>query len=186
MPEINYVINNAGIQRRISLAADTAAWPERQAEIDILLSGPVHLNHLLVPIILARGGPATIVNVTSGGAYIPQPFAPLYSACKAALHSYTVNLRFALAGTGCRVVELIPPAVRTALAGPDAAHGAPLDQFADTVFKILIEDEQLEIGYGPTAADQFNEPKRLYKILFEQLADRFEVSTYSQPARSER
>jgi uncharacterized oxidoreductase len=42
---LNVVINNAGIQRRVSLAGDTSAWPERQEEIDILLSAPVPLNH---------------------------------------------------------------------------------------------------------------------------------------------
>jgi hypothetical protein len=31
MPVLNVLINNAGIQRRVSLASDTASWPERQA-----------------------------------------------------------------------------------------------------------------------------------------------------------
>ncbi|ASL48720.1 Serine 3-dehydrogenase (plasmid) [Burkholderia sp. AD24] len=91
LPELTVLINNAGIQRRVSLAADDAPWSSRQTEIDTLLSGPVHLTHLLIPPMLEHGKPATVVNVTSRGAYVPQPFAPLYSACKAALHSYTVN-----------------------------------------------------------------------------------------------
>jgi len=48
-PNLNIVINNAGIQRRIALAADNAPWAERQAEIDTLLAAPIHLNHLLIP-----------------------------------------------------------------------------------------------------------------------------------------
>src|SRR6202012_4002762 len=123
MPDITILINNAGIQRRIGLAADTASWTERQAEIDILLSAPIHLNHLLIPILLSHGQPSLIVNVTSGGAFIPQVFAPVYSACKAALHSYTMPLRHSLKNTTCRVIELIPPAVQTALAGPGQNHG---------------------------------------------------------------
>jgi uncharacterized oxidoreductase len=180
MPGINILINNAGIQRRVSLAADTSPWSERQAEIDTLLSGPIHLNHLLVPVILAHGSSSMIANVTSGGAYLPQPFAPIYGACKAALHSYTVNLRFALAGTNCRVVEIIPPAVRTGLAGPGAAHGAPLDDYADATFAALTASEALEIGYGPTASEAFNEPKHLYRALFEGFSSRFPVKTYAQ------
>jgi uncharacterized oxidoreductase len=39
MPGINILINNAGIQRRVSLAQDTSSWGERQAEIDTLLCG---------------------------------------------------------------------------------------------------------------------------------------------------
>jgi uncharacterized oxidoreductase len=151
MPGINILINNAGIQRRVALAVDTSPWSERQAEIDTLFSGPVHLNHLLVPVILAHGNAAIIANVTSGGAFIPQPFAPTYSACKAALHSYTMNLRFALTGTSCKVVEIIPPAIRTALAGPGATHGEPLDDFCDAIFAALSNGEVVEIGYGATA-----------------------------------
>jgi uncharacterized oxidoreductase len=116
LPQLNVLINNAGVQRRVSLAAEDASWPAKQNEIDTLLSGPVHLTQLLIPLLLAHGEPAAIVNVTSGGAYVPQPFAPLYSACKAALHSYTVNLRHALQHTACRVIELIPPAINTPFA----------------------------------------------------------------------
>jgi uncharacterized oxidoreductase len=179
MPGINIVINNAGIQRRVSLASEAASWAERQAEIDTLLSGPVHLNHLLIPVILAHGRPGMIVNVTSGGAYVPQPFAPVYSACKAALHSYTVNLRFALSGTLCRVVEVIPPAVRTGLLGPGSTHGAPLDDFCDAIFAALTRDGADEIGYGMTATPAFDEPRRLYRSLFESFSNRFPVKTYS-------
>jgi uncharacterized oxidoreductase len=179
LPGLNVLINNAGIQRRVSLASDAAPWAERQTEIDTLLSGPVHLDHLLLPHILAHRNASVIVNVTSGGAYVPQPFAPIYSACKAALHSYTVNLRFALAQTHCRVVEVIPPAVRTALAGPSATHGVPLDDFCDAVFSALSAGEADEIGYGMTATTAFNEPKRLFRTLFEEFSPRFPVKTYS-------
>jgi uncharacterized oxidoreductase len=179
MPGLNVLINNAGIQRRISLAADTAPWSERQIEIDTLLAAPVHLNHLLVPVILAQGGPGMVVNVTSGGAYIPQPFAPVYSACKAALHSYTMNLRFALANTPCRVIEIIPPAIRTALAGPGATHGAPLDDFCDVVFRALSEGDATEIGFGATAGPAIEERLSLDRQLFESFSGRFPVKTYT-------
>jgi uncharacterized oxidoreductase len=179
MPGIDVLINNAGIQRRVSLAADTSSWEERQAEIDTLLSGPVHLNHLLVPVMLAHGRPSLVANVTSGGAYIPQPFAPLYSACKAALHSYTMNLRFALAATPCTVIEIIPPAIRTGLAGPGATHGAPLEDFCDSVFAALSSGEGIEIGYGPTASPAVQERLSLDHQLFESFSGRFPVQTYA-------
>jgi uncharacterized oxidoreductase len=178
LPSLNILINNAGVQRRIALAADDAPWAERQAEIDTLLSGPIHLNHLLVPMMLASGRPSLVVNVTSGGAFIPQPFAPVYSACKAALHSYTMTLRHALAGTSCRVVEVIPPAVRTALAGPGASHGAPLAEFCDEVFAALRAGEADEIGFGVTESVAFREPMRLARALFEANASRFPIETY--------
>jgi uncharacterized oxidoreductase len=178
MPGLTVVINNAGIQHRVSLADDNASWAERQAEIDILLSAPVHLNHWLIPLMLAHGKPCLVANVTSGGAYIPQPFAPVYSACKAAMHSYTVNLRFALAGTACKVVEIIPPAVRTTLAGPGAAHGAPLDDFCDSIFAALVAGDAEEIGYGMTASPAINERLNIDRKLFEDFSGRFPVNTY--------
>jgi uncharacterized oxidoreductase len=183
LPNLTVLLNNAGIQRRISLAADTAAWAERQHEIDTLLSGPVHLNHLLVPLLLEQGGPSSVVNVTSGGAFVPQVFAPLYSACKAALHSYTVTLRHALAGTQCRVVELIPPAVQTTLAsGPAASHGAPLDAFCDAAFAALVQGESNEIGYGPTAGIERASRAEL-DAAFEKSAARFAVPVYAPLSR---
>ena len=149
MPGLNVLINNAGIQRRVPLAADDAPWAERQAEIDTLLSGPVHLNHLLVPLMLSHGQPGVLVNVSSGGGFIPQVFAPVYSACKAAIHSYSITLRHALRNTPLRVVELIPPAVQTGLAGPGAsAHGAPLDAFCDEVFPALLRAD----SYSPAGS----------------------------------
>jgi uncharacterized oxidoreductase len=179
MPDLDTVINSAGIQRRVPLAADHASWAERQAEIDILLAGPVHLNHLLIPTMLHHGRRSMIVNVTSGGAFVPQPFAPLYSACKAALHSYTVNLRHALADTPCRVVELIPPAVATGLAGPGDTHGAPLDDFCDTVFPALSSGADEVIGYGMTDSPAFRTRMQAATATFEQLATRFPIEAYS-------
>ena len=177
-PGLNVLINNAGMQRRISLAADTAPWPERQKEIDTLLAGPIHLNSLLVPMMLKAAGSGIIVNVTSGGAFIPQVFAPVYSACKAGLHSYTVTLRHALQGTPLRVVELIPPAVQTGLAGPGAGHGAPLEEFCDTVFAELIRGAEV-VGFGATATSEFAQLMDAPKKFFQASAARFPVATYS-------
>ena len=68
LPGLNMLINNAGIQRRVALAADEAPWSERQEETNTLLSGPVHLTQLLLPLLLSSGKQSVIVNVTSGGA----------------------------------------------------------------------------------------------------------------------
>jgi uncharacterized oxidoreductase len=182
LPDLNILINNAGIQRRISLASDTAAWRERQAEIDILLSAPVHLNHLLIPLMLRSQKPGMIVNVTSGGAFVPQVFAPIYSASKAALHSYTVTLRHALQGTPLRVVELVPPAIRTALAGPGATHGAPLDEFCDAVFERMQSGDSNVIGFGPTDTQEFRQMLEVAEPFFKASAGRFPVATYAENA----
>jgi len=180
LPGLNILVNNAGIQRRVSLAADAAPWAERQIEIDTLLSGPIHLNSLLIPLILRHGGAGLIVNVTSGGAFVPQVFAPIYSACKAALHSYTVTLRHALQETSVGVVELIPPAVRTALPGSGMSHGVPLEDFSDRVFAALKSGTE-SIGFGPTDTAEFKQLVEITKPLFVASSSRFPVRRYADP-----
>ncbi len=177
MPGLNVVINNAGIQRRIGLAADNAPWPERQAEIDILLAGPIHLDHLLLPMMLADNRASVIANVSSGGAFVPQVFAPVYSACKAAIHSYTMVLRQALSATDCRVVEIVPPAVQTALGGA-APHGASLDEFCNSTFVRLCAGETDLIGFGPTDTPEFLRALKPYAAMFEQSAVRYPDHAY--------
>ena len=51
----------------------------------------------------------------SGLAFVPFAPSPVYSATKAAIHSYTQCLRFQLEGTNVSVIELAPPGVETPL-----------------------------------------------------------------------
>ncbi len=79
----------------------------------------MHLAALFVPFFLAKPTTETCVvcNVTSGLAFVPLVAGPVYSATKAALHQYTLSLRWSLEGTHVRVVEIVPPAVKTNLGG---------------------------------------------------------------------
>ncbi|WP_218823026.1 SDR family NAD(P)-dependent oxidoreductase [Microbacterium sp. Yaish 1] len=179
MPDLDTIINNAGVQRRVPLASDDEPWSAARAEIEILLDGPIHLNRLLIPQLLDSGRDSLIVDVTSGGAYLPQTFAPVYSASKAALHSYTVNLRWALAETRIGVTELIPPAVATALAGERDRHGADVDEFCDTVFP-LLDGSHDEAGFGFTASDTFRSLLDLQRELFEASTGPSTVARYRE------
>jgi len=70
---------------------------------------------------------------------------PVYSATKAAMHNFTMSLRFSLQLTTCRVVEIAPPAVKTNLGGSHA-FGEDCDEFCENVMNRFIAGE-LEIGY---------------------------------------
>ena len=108
----DYLINNAAIFRRFELR-DTSVPLERWTEeIEINLLGALRVTHALLPHMIDRGR-GTVVNVTSPSAYIPLANAPIYSASKAALQSFTVSLRHKLRGSGVSAIELNPPAVDT-------------------------------------------------------------------------
>lgn len=89
-----------------------------------------------------------------------------------------MTLRHALAVTTCRVVELIPPAVRTALAGPSATHGVPVAEFCATVFPQLLLDNVTQVGFGPTAALAPQLAGQSVDDLFQVSARRFPTATY--------
>jgi uncharacterized oxidoreductase len=148
-PEVNVLVNNAGIQQRFNvLKADAKNnWSYFNKEINTNMEASIHLSMLFAPF-FAKKEDATIINVTSGLAFTPAMFAPIYSATKAALHSFTMCLRYQLTETSVEVIEVAPPAVNTDLGGAGLhTFGEPLDAFADGIFKGL-EEGKVEIGYG--------------------------------------
>lgn len=148
-PEVNVLVNNAGIQQRFNVLKANARndWGGIAQEIATNLEAPVHLSLLFAPFFAAKER-AAIVNVTSGLAFTPFAIAPIYSATKSALHSFTMSLRHQLSETSVEVIEVAPPAVNTDLGGSGLhVQGEPLDAFADGIFKGL-EEGLPEIGYG--------------------------------------
>lgn len=148
-PQVNVLVNNAGIQHGFNvLRADARNnWAYYQQEIATNMEAPIHLSLLLAPLFAAHTE-AAILNVTSGLAFTPLAITPIYSASKAALHSFTVSLRHQLAETSVEVIEIAPPAVNTQLGGDGQhTHGEPLDAFTDGIFQGL-EEGKAEIGYG--------------------------------------
>ncbi|MDB5234016.1 MAG: short-chain dehydrogenase [Hymenobacter sp.] len=146
-PRLNVLVNNAGIQNRIQLASEGADWDALRQEIVINVEAPIHLATLVIPHLRQQANSA-IINVTSGLSFAPAAFVPIYSATKAALHSFTLSLRHQLVPTGISVLEIVPPAVNTDLGGPGLhTFGVPVDDFADSIMARLAAGEQ-EVGYG--------------------------------------
>lgn len=114
-PNLNMLVNNAGIQREFRVDQPNLAETFRQEnEIDTNLTAPVHLTFLLLPQLL-RQPHAAVVNVTSGLGYVPKAIMPVYCATKAGLQSFTLSLRHQLAGTSVKVFDIAPPIVDTDL-----------------------------------------------------------------------
>jgi uncharacterized oxidoreductase len=135
-PATNVLINMAGIMLpedfHTSAFLDTA-----EATIATNLLGPLRLIAAFTEFLAAQDD-ATIMNVSSGLAFVPLPITPTYSATKAAIHSLSVALRVQLADTSISVVELAPPAVQTSLMGQeDAPNAMPLDDFLSEVMHLI-------------------------------------------------
>jgi uncharacterized oxidoreductase len=135
-PELNVLINNAGIMRREDLTMSRDLSDAEETIITNLL-GPIRLTNALVDHLAARPD-AAIVNVSSGLAFVPLSGTPTYNATKAAIHSYTVSLREQLKGK-VEVIELAPPALRTELTpGQSTREGyMPLDEFTGEVMALF-------------------------------------------------
>ena len=138
-PALDVLVNNAGIQQRMDIH-DADFWARTRDELAINLEAPVHMSHLLLPL-LSRNKGSHIINVSSGLAFVPMSGAPVYCATKAAVHSFTLSLRRQVKTDGIEVIEIIPPAVATDLGGVGLhAKDTPVAEF------IAAVKEQLEAG----------------------------------------
>lgn len=111
---INMLVNNAGIQRMIDFKKGTAELFSGEDEIEINLKAYVHLSAYFIPEFMKQKESA-IINISSGLGFIPLTIVPIYSATKAAIHSFTISLRHQLKNTPIKVFEIIPPTVDTQL-----------------------------------------------------------------------
>ena len=151
-PQTNVLINNAGIQQRAPFipnekSSENISWEEREKEIQINIAAPMHLSHLFIAHFRQIKTTTAIANVSSALSFIAAAYIPIYSASKAALHSFTMSLRYQLANEikSIQVYEIIPPAVHSNLGGSHA-FGEPLDEYCQATFERFIKGEQ-EIGY---------------------------------------
>src|SRR6202163_4431732 len=136
-PKLNVLINNAGIMRVEKLQAQQDDLADAESTIATNLLGPIRLTAALLPL-LQKQPHSTILNVSSGLAFVPLAPTATYCGTKAAIHSYTQSLRFQLRATTTEVLEIIPPYVATDLLGGGSDPRAmPLDAYIAEVMQIL-------------------------------------------------
>ena len=146
--DLNVLINNAGIQNWMS-PSDDDFFKRAQQEIAINIEAPLHLISLFMKL------PAldTIMNVTSGLSFSPFAKVPVYSATKAFLRSFTLSLRYILKDKNIKVIEIVPPALKTDLGGIGVHDHAPeVGPFVESIFEQLAQGKT-ELTYG-TSADR--------------------------------
>jgi uncharacterized oxidoreductase len=137
-PRLNVLVNNAGIMK-----PDTAAGvmddAVATATVTTNLLGPIRMTSALVEHLKAQPE-AYMIHVTSGLAFVPLAMTAVYSATKAALHSYALSQRYLLRGTSVKVLEIAPPYVQTELMGPEQAsdpRAMPLGEFLEETLRVL-------------------------------------------------
>jgi uncharacterized oxidoreductase len=114
-PSTNILINNAGIQKSYNLLKPVdPEFVRKECETNFV--APVHLSSLFVEQLKGKET-AAIINISSGLAFTPLAFMPVYCATKAALHSFSLSLRHQLSKTSIKVFEIAPPTVDTELDG---------------------------------------------------------------------
>jgi len=156
-PDLNILINNAAQAFAYPLSATSDAYSKAGEEFNTNVLSTIRLTEKLWPL-LERQPNAAIVNITSIVALVPGLRIPTYSASKAALHSYTQALRFALRSSNINVFEVMPPLVDTDFARELSGEKIQPGEVAAALLDGLSNDVQ-EIHVAGTAG--------LYKVFLQ-------------------
>lgn len=167
-PELDCLVNNAGVQRPLQILKDKDFVAKADQEIDINIRGPMHLTLGLLPHLQNKANPV-VINVSSILGFIPFSIInPVYNGTKAWLHFWSMNLRTQLqnGGSNVRVVEIAPPTVGTDLhrerEDPDDnkkennSQSLSVDEFMEEVSKKLESgEEMISAGIGDGIVDRW-------------------------------
>lgn len=148
---LDILINNAGQAYVYKLGEESNVAEKAAHEMQTNYTSVISLTERLLPL-LKESKEAAIVNVTSIVVFAPGINLATNAASKAALHSYTRALRYALAlSTGIKVFELMPPLVNTDFSAEiGGANGIPPLEVAQGLINGFEKDEY-ELHIGNTA-----------------------------------
>jgi uncharacterized oxidoreductase len=140
---LNVLVNNAGIQNWMAIS-DSDFYEKANTEITTNVLAPIHLTSLFTNLKSLN----TIINVTSGLAFVQLTKVPVYCATKAFFHSFTLSIRHLLKEKNIEVIEMIPPALNTDLGGKGIHDGQlAVSDFVDAVFQ-QMEDGKTTLTFG--------------------------------------
>ncbi|MBC7408831.1 MAG: SDR family NAD(P)-dependent oxidoreductase [Arcicella sp.] len=141
--DLTVLVNNAGIQNYMNVM-DADFYQKANEEIITNVLAPIHLTSLFSNLPSLK----TIINVTSGLAFVQMAKAPVYCATKAFFHSFTLSSRHLLKAKNIEVIEMIPPALNTDLGGKGLHDFAPpVSAFIESVFQQMKEGKT-ELTFG--------------------------------------
>ncbi|MFI2754937.1 SDR family oxidoreductase [Cellulomonas sp. P22] len=140
-PDLNVLVAMAGIMRIEDWHTPAGFLADAEEVVTTNLLGPIRLIAAFTEHLQSRPD-STILTVSSGLAHAPLRVTPTYNATKAAIHMLSESIRLQLADTTVKVLELVPPSVRTDLLPGQAQSGfaMPLDDFADEVVALIAAE----------------------------------------------
>ena len=96
-PDLSILVNNAGIAFPSDFLGDEEVLLKAERMVETNLLGTFRVTKVALPLLL-RNRDAAVVTVSSAVAIVPLPATAIYNATKAALHSFSVSLRYQTAG----------------------------------------------------------------------------------------
>jgi len=146
--DVNIIINNAGAAFSYLLSETKNAHEKAAIEMNTNYLAVIHFTELLMPH-LVRKAEAAVINISSIAVFGSHKLLPTYGATKAALHNYTVALRYTYEDSkNVQVYEVYPPLVNTEFSAEiGGANGIPPTEVADELFMALSKN-QLDVPVG--------------------------------------
>ncbi|MFV8327693.1 SDR family oxidoreductase [Flavobacterium sp. ZS1P14] len=147
-PEVNIIVNNAGAAFSYLLSEISNAHEKAAIEMNTNYYSVIHFTELLLPHLMQKAE-AAIVNISSIAVFGSHKLLPTYGATKAALHSYTVALRYTYEEEkNLQIYEVYPPLVDTEFSAEiGGANGIPPAEVADELF-LALEKDQFDVSVG--------------------------------------
>ncbi|SEO18704.1 uncharacterized oxidoreductase [Flavobacterium sp. CF108] len=146
--EVNIIINNAGAAFSYLLNETLNAHEKAAIEMNTNYFSVIHFTELLLPHLIKQKQ-AAVINISSIAVFGSHKLVPTYGATKAALHSYTVALRYTYEEQkNLQIYEVYPPLVNTEFSAEiGGANGIPPEEVADELF-LALEKNQFDVPVG--------------------------------------
>ena len=158
--QVDGLVNVAGIIHRFVPIAELS-YDDIERVMNVNFWGTVNTVKTFLPVLTERPA-ASLVNVSSMGAFVPFPGQSAYGASKAAVKLFTEGLYAELRGTNVAVTVVFPGAIATNITGnsgvqmagsADATAGAKMTTAASAGAQIVaaIEKGQYKLRIGGDA-----------------------------------
>ncbi|WP_026912099.1 SDR family NAD(P)-dependent oxidoreductase [Patulibacter minatonensis] len=157
---VDILVNNAGVFDNGQPFADSTG-DDLDRVLRINVTGTFLVTKALLPMLLAAGGKAAVVNLSSVAAVIGNAGGVSYTTSKHAVHGMTKSLAIELGPQGIRVNAVLPGAIRTpmtaALLGPESPavpvyEGVPAGRIAgpEDVAKVIafLASDEADFVHG--------------------------------------